>query len=25
VLTPEPDVRRRIEAFAVETCRARGD
>lgn len=25
VVTPEPDVRRRIEAFAVETCRARGD
>jgi hypothetical protein len=25
VLTPEPDVRRRIEAFAVETCRGRGD
>ena len=25
VLTPDPDVRRRIEAFAVDTCRAGGN
>ncbi|MGZ8750069.1 MAG: hypothetical protein ACXWYP_04225 [Pseudonocardia sp.] len=25
VLTPEPDVRRRLETFAVDTCRSAGD